>query len=154
MKTLLIDGFGDITKEGLVIHFNQKFALNGRLPTDEWYVSWDKIGRALCGEDYCEEIDPTKLRKIRGVNPVDAQVIPKIAEEKLMLNWQEAKLIDGTPAYILDDSHGVSIDNYIDRIEIKFYERVKEGGKYYCRTTKKHVIDAKKVKEDFEALNE
>ncbi len=49
METLLIDGFGNITKEGLTIHFTQKFALNGGLATNEWYVSWDKIGKALCG---------------------------------------------------------------------------------------------------------
>lgn len=68
MKTLLIDGFGNITKEGLTLHFNQKFALNGGLITDEWWVSWDRIGRALCGNDYCEEIEVAELRKLREVN--------------------------------------------------------------------------------------
>ena len=83
MKPLLIDGFGNITKEGLTIHFNQKFSLHdyavdgkGGLETDEWYISWDKIGRALCGDKYCEETDVAELRRLRKVNPVDALVIP------------------------------------------------------------------------------
>lgn len=75
MKTLLIDGFGKITKEGLTIHFNEKFAMNGGLVTDEWWVSWDKIGKALCGDAYCKETDVVKLRELRKVNPVDALVI-------------------------------------------------------------------------------
>ena len=73
MKTLLINGISNITKEGVVLHFNQKFALNqyavdgrGGLETDEWYVSWDAIGRALCGDAYCEETEVTKLRELRG----------------------------------------------------------------------------------------
>jgi len=60
------------------------------------------------------------------------------AEEKLTLPWQESELIGGDPLYFLDDSHGVSIADYINRIEIRFYERVKEGGQYYCRTFWKH----------------
>ena len=67
MKTLLINGYSNITKEGLTIHFNQKFALNGVLPTDKWYVSWDKIGKALCGDEYCEETDVVELRELREV---------------------------------------------------------------------------------------
>jgi hypothetical protein len=75
MKTLLIDSFGNITREGLTIHFNQKFSENDGLATDEWWVSWDKIGKALCGDKYCEETEVAKLRELRKVNPVDALVI-------------------------------------------------------------------------------
>ena len=64
-KTLLINGFGNITTEGLTIHFNQKFPLNGKLATDNWYVSWDKIGKALCGNAYCNETEVTKLKELR-----------------------------------------------------------------------------------------
>ena len=91
MKTLLIDGFGNITKEGLTIHFNQKFALNGGLATDKWYVSWDKIGKALCGNEYCEETEVAKLRERRKVNPVDAQVMIANADDNLSQILSDAK---------------------------------------------------------------
>ena len=84
MKTLLIDGLGNITIEGLTIHFNQKFALNGGLATDEWYVSWDKIGEALCGNDYCDKTEVAKLRKLRKVNPVDAHVMRILADTEII----------------------------------------------------------------------
>ena len=65
MKTLLIVGYENITKEGLTIQFNQKYSLNNNLATDKWWVSWDKIGKLLCGDDYCEETQITELRKIK-----------------------------------------------------------------------------------------
>ena len=84
MKTLLINGISNITKEGVVLHFNQKFALNqhavdgrGGLEIDEWYVSWDAIGRALCGDAYCDKNEIVELNKLRKVNPVDEQIIPQ-----------------------------------------------------------------------------
>lgn len=53
-NTLLIDGFSNANKEGVTIHFNERTALHrGGLATNEWRVSWDKIGKALCGKKYC-----------------------------------------------------------------------------------------------------
>lgn len=77
-----------------------------------------------------------------------------VADEKLILNWEEGRLIDGDPAYILDDCHGVSINNYVDHIEIKFYQRVKENGKTYCRITKKYILDVAKLAEALKLLDE
>ena len=55
MKTLLIDGFSNVTKEGLTLHFNERFSPHNDVDfkTDELWVSWDKIGEALCGDKYC-----------------------------------------------------------------------------------------------------
>ena len=118
MKTLLINGYEKITKEGLTLHFNEKFSLNGGIAVDEWWLSWDKIGKAICGEKYCEATDVVELNKIRGIKavPVEAEVsfaplmeeIKKEFEEKFieyedgigsvvddkwkLWNWIEAKL--------------------------------------------------------------
>lgn len=84
--------------------------------------------------------------------PLDLLVMPKIAEEKIILQWKESKMIGGEPVYYLDESHAVCIKDYIDQIEIWFFERTKENGKYYCRVTKKHFLDARKIKENYEIL--
>ena len=83
MKTLLIDGFSNVTKEGLTLHFNERFSPHNDVgfKTDEWWVSWDKIGEAICGGQYCEETDATELNKIRKANQLESQVDVKIAEE-------------------------------------------------------------------------
>lgn len=54
MKTLLINGFGKSDSEGITLNFNEKTDLQlGGLSTNRHYVSWDKIGEALCGDKYC-----------------------------------------------------------------------------------------------------
>ena len=67
MKTLLIDGFSNVTKEGLTLHFNERFSPHNDVgfKTDELWVSWDKVGKALCGDKYCEAIQVVELDKIR-----------------------------------------------------------------------------------------
>lgn len=45
MKEIKIISFSNPTKEGINLHFNKKFSLNGGLPTDTWYMSWDKISQ-------------------------------------------------------------------------------------------------------------
>ncbi len=85
-------------------------------------------------------------------NRLEKPVMPKIAEEKLMLQWKESKMIGGEPVYYLDESHAVCIKDYIDQVEIWFFERTQENGKYYCRVTKKHFLDARKIKENYEIL--
>ena len=62
---LLIIGYKNITNEGIVLQFNKPFAMNGMLPSEEWFVSWDKIGKVLCGDQYCREMDIQKLREMR-----------------------------------------------------------------------------------------
>lgn len=79
-----------------------------------------------------------------------------VAEDKLMLNWKEGKLMGGDKLYYLDECHGVSIINYVDRIEIRFHERVifeKDRTKTACRITKTHILDVAKLKDDYELLN-
>jgi ribosomal protein L9 len=76
-----------------------------------------------------------------------------VTDDKLILNWQEGELIGGNPLYYLDNCHGVSVDNYVDRIEIKFYQRVKENGKTYCRITKKHILDVAKLAEALKLID-
>ena len=73
--------------------------------------------------------------------------------EELMLEWKEGELIDGVPLYYLDGCHGVSITDYVDRIEIRFSQRVKEKGKYYCKTMKTHTLDVKKLKDNYELIH-
>ena len=65
MKNLLITSVENIHKEGVTITFNKPFALNGNLATKQWYVSWDKIGKALCGDKYCEFLEVPELNKLR-----------------------------------------------------------------------------------------
>jgi len=65
MKTLLIDNF-HVTKEGIALHFNEIFSPNNDdFKTDELWVSWDRIGKALLGDKYCEETQVAELNKIR-----------------------------------------------------------------------------------------
>lgn len=64
MKTLLIDSF-KADKEGVLLHFNEKFSPNGGITVDEIWVSWDKIGNALYPLKYCDETSVEKLREIR-----------------------------------------------------------------------------------------
>jgi hypothetical protein len=75
-------------------------------------------------------------------------------EERVCMQWKQTELIGGAPVYYLDESHAVAIKNYIDRIDIVFFERVKELEEYFCRITKKHSLDAKQIKEDYDSLNE
>lgn len=65
MKTLLIDSYV-ADNEGVTLHFNEKFSPNGGISTDEVWVSWDKIGRALYPVKYSEAIDVEERRTIRA----------------------------------------------------------------------------------------
>ena len=66
MSKLLIKAVKNISNEGLTLEFNEKLALNGGLETNEWHVSWDRIGEALCGKKYCNILDVAELIKLRG----------------------------------------------------------------------------------------
>ena len=63
MKTLLIISTKNLSTEGIILCFNQPVALNNNLKTDEWWVSWDKIGKALCKGKYAKPEDFEYLRK-------------------------------------------------------------------------------------------
>ena len=43
------------SSSGLVLKLTRKAALNGGISTDTWFVSWDRLGKALFGEQYSDE---------------------------------------------------------------------------------------------------
>ena len=54
MKTI-IKSFSNVTSEGITLHLNTKTSLKtGNIKSDEFWVSWDKIGNLLFKE-YTEE---------------------------------------------------------------------------------------------------
>ncbi len=65
MKSLLIKGYSSPGSEGITLHFNKKFSMNGGIKTDKIWVSWDKIGKALCGDEYCDTGPLDRLDEIR-----------------------------------------------------------------------------------------
>lgn len=66
-KDVIITGYSNLTSEGLTLKLNKPVPLGeGRMATDEWWVSWDKIGEALFPDSYTNKItveDRNKLRK-------------------------------------------------------------------------------------------
>ncbi len=42
-----IKSYSNPTSEGVNLHFDKKVAMNGRLKSDTWFVSWEKISNAL-----------------------------------------------------------------------------------------------------------
>lgn len=65
MKTLIKE-IVSVNSEGVSFNLTEKASLNGGLSTDQWYVSWDKIGRALFGEQYSDAVSVEDLRIERG----------------------------------------------------------------------------------------
>ena len=62
----LIKEIVNVSSEGVSFKLTEKASLNGGLSTDQWYVSWDKIGRALFGEQYSDAVSVKDLRIERG----------------------------------------------------------------------------------------
>ena len=66
MKTLIKE-IKNVNSEGISFTLTQKAALNaGGLSTDQWFVSWDKIGHALFGEQYSDAVSVAELRVERS----------------------------------------------------------------------------------------
>ena len=65
MNTLLIDSY-KADKQGVMLHFNEKFSPNGGIITDEVWVSWDKVGKALYPTKYSEETEVAERRNMRA----------------------------------------------------------------------------------------
>jgi len=65
MEGVIITGFRNPNKEGITLVFNKKFSMNCGLESKEWWVSWDKIGEALCGDGYCNASIKSELEKVR-----------------------------------------------------------------------------------------
>ena len=60
--TTLIKEIINVNSEGLSFKLTEKASLNGGLSTDQWFVSWNKIGRALFGEQYSDAASVNDLR--------------------------------------------------------------------------------------------
>lgn len=66
MKTLIKE-IGKINSEGISFTLTNKASLNeGGLSTTHWYVSWDRVGRALFGDQYSDAVDVKDLKVERG----------------------------------------------------------------------------------------
>jgi hypothetical protein len=65
MKTLIKE-IVNVNSEGVSFKLTEKAALSGGLSTDQWYVSWDKIGRALFGDQYSDAVNVKDLKIERG----------------------------------------------------------------------------------------
>ncbi len=65
MKTLIKEIVG-INGEGVSFNLTEKASLNGNLSTKHWFVSWDKIGKALFKEQYYDGISLKALDQLRG----------------------------------------------------------------------------------------
>ena len=65
MKTL-IKKILNVSSEGVSFTLAGNASLDGGLPAEQWYVSWDKIGRALLKEQYSDTVDVEYLRIERG----------------------------------------------------------------------------------------
>lgn len=67
MKTrTLIKKIVNVNSEGVSFKLTEKASLTGGLSTDQWYVSWDKIGKALFGDQYSDAESVKGLKIERG----------------------------------------------------------------------------------------
>lgn len=119
MKKLLIVGYKNVTTQGLILVFNEKVSLNGRLATNEWWLSWDKIGEALFPDSYCDISEIVELKKLRGEDsqPQGDVEIAEIVSElengiKLATKSFEKGLEKSSIAYLC-----VAMDNSIVKLK-------------------------------------
>ena len=63
---VLIKKIVNVNSEGVSFTLTGKASLNGGLSTDQWYVSWDKIGRSLFKDQYSDAVSVEDLRIERG----------------------------------------------------------------------------------------
>ena len=62
-KDIIITGYSNVTKEGVVLHLNKNAKLKtGVMSSTQFWVSWDKIGEALF-ENYADYRIIDDLRK-------------------------------------------------------------------------------------------
>ena len=69
MSDVIITGFSKPTSEGVVLHLNKPTRLKfGTLPSNEFWVSWDKIGECLF-EGYTEKLEVKDRNELRSTAP-------------------------------------------------------------------------------------
>lgn len=65
---VIITGFSNPTKEGVILHLNKKTSLKTcNIRNDEFWVSWDKIGAALF-DGYTEKQEVAERNELRKTN--------------------------------------------------------------------------------------
>jgi len=66
IKDIIITGYSNVTKEGIMLHLNKRAKLKtGNITCTELWVSWDKIGEALI-DGYTEKSEVLERRELRG----------------------------------------------------------------------------------------
>lgn len=65
MKTLIKE-IVNVNSEGVSFVLTEKATLGSRLSTKQWWVSWDKIGRALFKDQYSNATSVKDLKIERG----------------------------------------------------------------------------------------
>jgi len=66
MQKVLIKEILKVSSEGVLFKLTGKASLNGGLSTYQWFVSWDRIGRALFPRQYTDAVDVKDLEVERG----------------------------------------------------------------------------------------
>ena len=62
-NNIVITGF-KTSNEGVILNLNKKTSLiNGNIKTDEFYVSWNKIGKLLF-KNYCDSSEVSDFREL------------------------------------------------------------------------------------------
>jgi len=66
MDNLIITEVRNKTREGIILVLNKPYPIReGGMASKEWFVSWDKIGRALFGDVYADELTVSSMDEIR-----------------------------------------------------------------------------------------
>ncbi len=66
MKDVIVTGFSKPTSEGVTLHLNKKSTIKtGNVPNDEFWVSWDKIGKLLF-DNYTEKVEVDERNQLRN----------------------------------------------------------------------------------------
>ena len=67
MNKTLIKSVTNVSAEGVSFELTSKAQISGRgLAAKNWYVSWDKIGSALFGEQYSDAVTVAELNAERS----------------------------------------------------------------------------------------
>ena len=64
MKTIIKE-ITNITSEGVSYNLTEKASLTGEFESASWFVSWDKVGAALFGDQYTDATSVKELNTTR-----------------------------------------------------------------------------------------
>ncbi len=87
MEDVIITSFSNPTSEGVVLHLNKKASLKtGNMVSNEFWVSWDKIGEALI-DGYTTKQEVSELRALRNAHSATRTTSPQYHFSYLMKQW-------------------------------------------------------------------